>query len=136
MKGFKHIMRCLDGPHPPESVHYWRLMCCCIVLLLSCLWPAYVKADDDVTADTGQRRVVILYSHPRDFPAAVMVEDGIRQTFVHETQLSVQLFSEYLDLSRFRDQSQCLALVNLLNQRYRGKKLISLSVLIFLPPCF
>jgi len=55
---------------------------------------------------------------PLDFPATEMVEKGIREAFAANNRANVQLFSEYLDLSRFRDISQRKALADLLRQRY------------------
>lgn len=40
------------------------------------------------------------------------------ESFTGEKRLAVQVFSEYLDLSRFRDRQQRKALADLLRQRY------------------
>ncbi len=64
------------------------------------------------------RRVVMLYSGPLDFPATEMTERGIREVFFSSSSFHVQLYSEYLDLSRFRDTRQKEALADLLRQRY------------------
>ena len=68
----------------------------------------------------GEKRVVVLYSMPLDFPATKMTEEGLHDVFSRERGLSVQFFSEYLDLSRFRNASQRQALSDLLRQRYGG----------------
>ncbi len=70
--------------------------------------------------DIAEKRVVVLYSHPHDFPATEMTEKGIREEIAQESRLSVQFFSEYLDLSRFRDVAQRQALADLFRQRYGG----------------
>ena len=49
-----------------------------------------------------------------------MVEQGLVEEVARENRLSVQLYSEYLDLSRFRDVPQRTALANLLQNRYGG----------------
>ncbi|WP_041286124.1 ABC transporter substrate-binding protein [Desulfomonile tiedjei] len=64
------------------------------------------------------RRLVILYSEPLDFPATEMAEQGIREVISRNTDLNIQLFVEYLDLTRFRDSNQRKALVELLRHRY------------------
>jgi signal transduction histidine kinase len=69
-------------------------------------------------ADFQKKRVVVLYSMPLDFPATQMTEQGIRQVFDSHPGMQVQLFSEYLDLSRFRGAGQRHALADLLQQRY------------------
>ncbi len=74
--------------------------------------------------------MVILYSHPHDFPATELTEQGIRETFAQEGRIAVQLFSEYLDLSR-RDPAQRAALTDLFRQRYAANRidlLISVDV--------
>ena len=65
-----------------------------------------------------EKRVVILYSMPRDFPATQLAENGLREALSEKTPFSVQIFSEYLDLSRFRHENQRQALSDLLRQRY------------------
>ncbi|UJX39690.1 hypothetical protein K9F62_13295 [Desulfovibrio sp. JY] len=66
----------------------------------------------------GEKRVVVLYSMPLDFPATKLAEEGLHEVLAKEHGLSVQFFSEYLDLSRFRNASQRQALSDLLHQRY------------------
>ena len=64
------------------------------------------------------KRVVVLYSAPLDFPATELAERGIREVLLTSTDFQIQLFSEYLDLSRFRDAKQREALAELLRYRY------------------
>lgn len=64
------------------------------------------------------KKVVVLYSGPLDFPATEMTERGIREGFFNNTAFHIQLFSEYLNLSRFRDIKQRTALAELLRHRY------------------
>ncbi|KAB2888996.1 MAG: hypothetical protein F9K32_14370 [Desulfobulbaceae bacterium] len=92
-----------------------------------------IAAETDPAGD--DKRVVILFSQPRDFPATKMVEQGLSEELARETRLSVQLYSEYLDLSRFRDVPQRTALANLLQNRYdRGK--IDLIICVDVPAAF
>lgn len=64
------------------------------------------------------KRVVVLFSVPLDFPATEMAERGIRETLLTSPIFHIQIFSEYLDLSRFRDLKQREALAELLRRRY------------------
>lgn len=82
--------------------------------------PCRAAVSPQASPGGGEKRVVVLYSMPLDFPATKMVEEGLHAVLAREHGLSVQLFSEYLDLSRFRDASQRQALADLLRQRYRG----------------
>ncbi len=80
-----------------------------------------VFAAEPQPSGAGEKQVVVLYSQPRDFPATEMVEQGLMaEEFARENRRSVQLYSEYLDLSRFRDVPQRTALANLLQNRYDG----------------
>lgn len=63
-------------------------------------------------------KIAILFSAPLDFPATEMTERGIREALLPSTTFHIQLFAEYLDLSRFRDPKQREALATLLEQRY------------------
>ncbi|KGO34941.1 hypothetical protein JT06_05400 [Desulfobulbus sp. Tol-SR] len=79
-----------------------------------------VLAAEPQPGGAGEKQVVVLYSQPRDFPATEMVERGLAEGLDKENRGSVQLYSEYLDLSRFRDAPQRTALANLLHNRYGG----------------
>lgn len=99
-----------------------------VVLLMIC--PS-LPATESSPRGGGEKRVVVLYSHPHDFPATELTERGIREEFAREGRLAVQLFSEYLDLSRFRDPAQRAALTDLFRQRYSANRidlLISVDV--------
>ena len=77
-------------------------------------------------ADTGSginhaKRLVVLYSQPLDFPATEMTQQGIREAILKDTDIQIQLFAEYLDLSRFRNSTQRKALTDLLRYRYADK---------------
>ncbi len=98
-----------------SSVALCMLFLLCAVLLLSEVASATVPP---AVRGNGDRRVVVLYSVTRDFPATEDVEKGLNEVFAAEKRLTVQVFSEYLDLSRFRDGEQRRALADLLRQRY------------------
>lgn len=96
----------------------------CLYLVL-CLFP---ETDELVAAEPSfvqqaEKRVVILYSTARDFPATEQVERGISEGLAGEKKLSLQLSSEYLELSRFRDRGHDKALADLLRQRYGSSKI-------------
>jgi len=91
----------------------------CLVAVLIISGTAVLEAQPQ-PGGTREKQVVILYSQPRDFPATEMVEQGLMEKLDKENRGSVQLYSEYLDLSRFRDVPQRTALANLLHNRYGG----------------
>ena len=98
-----------------SSLALCTLFLLCALLLLSGVAAA---ATAPVARGEGDKRVVVLYSVTRDFPATEDVEKGLNEVFTAEKRLAVQVFSEYLDLSRFRDEEQRRALADLLRQRY------------------
>lgn len=89
----------------------------CLATLLFPCTPQVQAAEPQLRSD-HEKRVVVLYSVTRDFPATQDVEQGLTEGFAGEKRLAVQVFSEYLDLSRFRDHQQRKALADLLRQRY------------------
>lgn len=97
-----------------------------VLLFLSCLYlasfllagPDQVRAAEPLFSDRTEKRVVILYSTARDFPATKQVEQGISEGLAGEKRLPLHLSSEYLELSRFRDKEHDKALSDLLRQRY------------------
>ena len=110
------------------ATHRWTVSACVFGLILPCLClvalllpgTAHLWAAEAPPHDDRGKRVLVLYSTARDFPATEIVEQGLTEGFASEKRLPVQLFSEYLDLSRFRDSQQRTALANLLRQRYSG----------------
>jgi ABC-type uncharacterized transport system substrate-binding protein len=96
-------------------LHFWLPVS---VIFLMLLLVQTVSASQPDQTVKQPRRVVILHSGPLDFPATQLTESGIREAFFENTAFHVQLYSEYLDLSRFRDPKQRRALADLLRQRY------------------
>ncbi len=117
----------MSAHHRLPSVHLLLGLFCSLGLALTIAVLPAPAADVRQT----EKRVVILYSHPHDFPATEVTERGIREAFSREGRIAVQLFSEYLDLSRFRDPAQRAALTDLFRQRYAANRidlLISVDV--------
>ena len=111
----------------------WIIHCILTVMLIGIY--THLQAAETLPRSGGEKRVVILYSQPPDFPATEMVEKGIREEFAGENRFSFQLFSEYLDLSRFRDTSQRIALTDLLQQRFHYGK-VDLIIVVDVPAAF
>ncbi|WP_428563910.1 MAG: ABC transporter substrate binding protein [Solidesulfovibrio sp. DCME] len=103
-----------------------------LLALLSCLHAPGAAAADGPAGVGNEKRVAILYSMPLDFPATQLVEQGLREALSEKTPFAVQAFSEYLDLSRFRHESQRQALADLLRQRY-GAAQIDLVIAVDVP---
>jgi PAS domain S-box-containing protein len=69
------------------------------------------------------KRVLVLYSEDKDNPGQVMVEDGIRQGFRLNKLFDVQLYTEYLDVSRFGGLSHARATADFLQRKYSGMEI-------------
>ena len=91
----------------------------CLCLAVICLAEAaWSQALESAPAASG-KQVVVLYTSPRNFPVTEDVEKGLAEGFATgDSRLNVHLFSEYLDLSRFRGNEQRQALADLLRHRY------------------
>ena len=122
------------------AMHRKLLNACVFRLIASSLFlatllflgTAQVQAAEPLLRGDTEKRVVVLYSVTRDFPATEDVERGLAEGFAGEKRLAVQVFSEYLDLSRFRDRQQRKALADLLRQRY-GDAHIDLIISVDVP---
>ncbi|MDR0477500.1 MAG: hypothetical protein LBH14_06140 [Desulfobulbaceae bacterium] len=96
--------------------HTLRHIIFCLCLAAICLVETTLPRAAE-SPPAGGKQVVILYSSTRNFPATEDVEKGLNEGFAGN-KLNIQLFSEYLDLSRFRDNAHRQALADLLRRRY------------------
>jgi signal transduction histidine kinase len=69
------------------------------------------------------KRVLVLYSEDKDHPAHGLTEQGIRAAFRSNKFFEVQLYTEYLDLSRFKGPGHARAMADYLNRKYAGTKI-------------
>ncbi|MBI5968905.1 MAG: hypothetical protein HY882_13755 [Deltaproteobacteria bacterium] len=66
------------------------------------------------------KRVLILYSEDKTHPAHLMIDQGIEEAFRSKPGFDVQLYSEYLDVSRFGDPLHEQAMADFLRRKYSG----------------
>ena len=92
-----------------------------LVALLSLL-PATGWAQSSSPAKET-RRVLVLFSQERGHPAHDLTEKGIRQAFRSNPVFDVELYVEYLDVSRFSDPSRIPAVAHFLGSKYAGRKI-------------
>jgi PAS domain S-box-containing protein len=69
------------------------------------------------------KRVLVIYSDDVDHPAHQMTQRGIRAVFGSSKLFDVQLYTEYLDVSRFGGLANDRAMVNLLHSKYSGMEI-------------
>lgn len=94
-----------------------------MLTLLAGLNPYPTQANDSGSVGKSQKQVLILYSQPLDFPATEMTAQGIHEVFFNNYEFNIQVFSEFLDLSRFRNSEQVLALAEFLRLKYTNIKI-------------
>ena len=69
------------------------------------------------------KRVLVLYSEDKAHPAHELTDQGIRSAFRLNTQFDVQLYNDYLDLSRFTGPTNAQVFADHLRRKYSGVKI-------------
>ncbi len=90
----------------------------CSVLLLVLISPPVSAAESKET-----KRVLVLYSEGSDNPSQVEIEQAIRAGFRSDKHFEVQVYTEYLDVSRFGDPAHGRAMADFLHRKYSGMKI-------------
>jgi len=108
----------------PVPIRASRLSCRLIEL------SAFVKGALLLVASTfasvppaTEKSVLVLYGERGDLPAVEAVEDNIRRVFHASTSPRIELFSEYLDFTRFPPEQYESSLVRYLQERYTGRQI-------------
>ena len=91
---------------------YWFISS--FVLLLLIFHPSFASGQMEA------KRVLVLYSEDRDNPGQLLTEQGIREGFRSDKRFKIQLYHEYLDVSRFSEPSHASAMADLLRHKYSG----------------
>jgi PAS domain-containing protein len=94
-----------------------RITPLCFVLLLLFCSACFAESPKE------PRRVLVLYSEDKTHPGHELTYEGIRAGFRSNRLFDVQLFNEYLDLSRFRGTRHDSATVDYLRRKYAGIKI-------------
>ena len=69
------------------------------------------------------KNVLVLYSEDKAHPAHELTDQGIRSAFRSNTLFDVQLYNEYLDVSRFSGPAHAHAFADYLGRKYAGLKI-------------
>ena len=69
------------------------------------------------------KRGLVLYSEDKAHPAHELTDGGIRAVFRSNKLFDVQLYTEYLDLSRFSGPGHTRAVADYLRRKYAGSKI-------------
>ena len=69
------------------------------------------------------KRVLVLYSEENGHPAHELTARGIRSAFASNTLFDVQVYNEYLDVTRFSSPAHAQAFADYLRRKYDGIKI-------------
>src|SRR5262245_12609045 len=86
--------------------------------------PAFVSAPSQASTRAGAPRVVVvLYPESSNgSPGNALVDQAIRSTLAAGSADRVEIFNEYLDLSRFPDAAHQQLVAEYLRRKYSGRK--------------
>ena len=70
-----------------------------------------------------EKSVLVLYGERGDLPAIEAIEENMRQAFHASASPRIELFSEYLDFTRFPAQQYERSVVSYLQERYAGRRI-------------
>ena len=90
----------------------------CSLILVLVFAPAF-----DAHGSLPDKRVLLLYSEDKAHPANELTDRGIRLAFQSNRLFDVQLYTEYLDLSRFSGPGHTRAVTDYLGRKYAGLKI-------------
>ena len=97
----------------------------CLVFLIFLTWqlsvPAFAQAQPQIALNA--KNVLVLYSEDKVHPAHELTDGGIRAVFRSNKLFDVQLYTEYLDLSRFSGPGHTRAVTDYLGRKYAGLKI-------------
>ena len=94
-----------------------KIIICSLILVLV-FAPAF-----DAHGSLPQKRILLLYSENKAHPAHELTDQGIRAVIQSNKLFDVQLYTEYLDLSRFKGPGHARAMADYLNRKYAGTKI-------------
>ena len=95
----------------------FRLISAGLLLSLLLLQPLWAGQPPET------KRVLILFSEDKAHPAHELTDQGIRSAFRSNTLFDIQLYNEYLDVTRFSSPANALALADYLRRKYSGVKI-------------
>jgi CheY-like chemotaxis protein len=87
------------------------------VLLLLSGWDASASPPQK-----PQKRILLLYGQNREHPAHQLTDKGIRSVLTSDQTFDIELYTEYLDLSRFEGPGYKETLARFLNDKYSAAK--------------
>ncbi|HKO98701.1 MAG TPA: sigma 54-interacting transcriptional regulator [Pyrinomonadaceae bacterium] len=74
-------------------------------------------------AQTRHKNVLILYDENKDFPGLILLDQTLTSTLRAGTSGRLDIYSEYMDLSRFPEENNRKRLRDYYQQKYEGRKI-------------
>jgi PAS domain S-box-containing protein len=74
-------------------------------------------------AQAQHKNVLILYDENKDFPGLILLDQNLTSTLRAGTTAQLDIYSEYMDLSRFPEDNNSKRLRDFYQQKYEGKKI-------------
>jgi PAS domain S-box-containing protein len=89
------------------------------------VWCALILAATGLADDSPipERSVLVLYGERGDLPAIQAIEENMREVFHGSAAPHIELFSEYMDFTRFSAERYERSLVRYLQERYAGRQI-------------
>jgi PAS domain S-box-containing protein len=75
------------------------------------------------------KRVLVLYSLDKGHPGHILTDQGIGEVLRANNAFDVQLFTEYLDMTRFPDPAQTRSVADFLRRKYANLKIDAIITL-------
>ena len=97
-----------------------RIVICSLILAL------LLAPGRDAFASAPQKRVLVLYGEDKAHPAHELTDQGIRAAFRSNGLFDVQLYTEYLDQSRFSGPGHLQAVADYLRRKYAALKIAAI----------
>jgi PAS domain S-box-containing protein len=99
------------------TMQIYRIISAALLLLLLLIQSSYAAESKETKA------VLVLYSEDKAHPAHELTDKGIREAFRSNKLFHAQLYTEYLDLSRFSGPAHERALADYLHRKYSNSKI-------------
>lgn len=94
-----------------------RIIAAALLLLLILVQSLYAAESQET------KGVLVLYSEDRTHPAHELTDRGIREGFRSNKLFDVQLYTEYMDVSRFSSPTHAHVLADYLHRKYADTKI-------------
>src|SRR5690349_9337997 len=92
-----------------------------IAALIFSLTPAAARAAD--APPPSPKRVLILYDENTDFSGLAILDDSIKATLKTGMPAGLEIYTEYMDVSRFHEPGYAATLRDFFRRKYAGRRI-------------